>query len=256
VADPWDPRQYDRFRAEREQPFHDLAALLKPRPAPRLADLGCGTGALTVKLHRAMGARETLGIDSSASMLADAPQEPGVRFEQQDIASFAPRERFDIIFSNAALHWLPDHGHLLARLRAALAPGGQLAVQVPANDEHPAHQTARALAMEHEFKRHLDGFSGRPPLPSPVQYAGWLHHLGFSAQHVRLQVYTHLLDSRDEVVQWVLGTLLTDYQRRLPPEIWSRYLRRYRELLLPRLPDERPFLFTYPRILFWGELPA
>ena len=243
MADQWDPKQYERFRAEREQPFHDLLAMVRPRPGQRAVDLGCGTGALTAELHRALQARETLGLDNSPAMLARAPQAPGLRFELQDIAAFAPREPFDLIFSNAALHWLPDHG-------------GQIAVQIPANDDHPSHQTARELAKEHEFKRHLDGYVGRPPLPSLVQYAGWLHHLGFTAQNVRLQIYPHLLGSREEVVQWVLGTLLTDYQKRLPAEVWPQFLRRYRELLLPQLADERPFFYAYPRILFWGQLPG
>ena len=256
MADQWDPKQYERFRAEREQPFHDLLAMVRPRPGLRAVDLGCGTGALTAELHRALQARETLGLDNSPAMLARAPQAPGLRFELQDIAAFAPREPFDLIFSNAALHWLPDHGGLLQRLRSALAPGGQIAVQIPANDDHPSHQTARELAKEHEFKRYLDGYVGRPPLPSLVQYAGWLHHLGFTAQNVRLQIYPHLLGSREEVVQWVLGTLLTDYQKRLPAEVWPQFLRRYRELLLPQLADERPFFYAYPRILFWGQLPG
>ncbi|HEX9603271.1 MAG TPA: methyltransferase domain-containing protein [Myxococcales bacterium] len=256
MADPWDPRQYERYRSEREQPFHDLLALVRPRPGMRAVDLGCGTGTLTLHLHRALQARETVGIDDSPSMLAQPPQAPGLRFEVRDIAAFAPEEPFDLVFSNAALHWVPRHEELLPRLRASLAPGGQIAVQVPANDDHASHETARELAMEHEFKRHLGGFVRRPPLPSPVQYAAWLHHLGFATQHARLQVYTHLLGSRDEVVEWVRGTLLTDYQRRLPAPVWDRFLARYRELLLPRLPDQRPFLYTYPRILFWGQLPG
>ena len=64
------------------------------------------------------------------------------------------------------------------------------------------------------------------------------------------------LGSRDEVVEWVRSTFLTDYQRRLPPPVWDRFLARYRELLLPKLPDDRPFLYTYPRVLFWGQLPG
>jgi len=221
----------------------------------RIADLGCGTGALTLQLHQALQARETVGIDNSPSMLSQPPQAPGLRFEMQDIAAFAPGEPFDLVFSNAALHWVPDHAELLPRLRAALGHGGQIAVQMPANDDHASHETARELALEHEFKRHLGGFVRRPPPHSPVQYAAWLHHLGFTAQHVRLQIYTHLLGSRDEVVEWVRSTLLTDFQRRLPAAVWDRFLARYRELLLPRLPDDRPFLYTYPRILFWGQLP-
>jgi trans-aconitate 2-methyltransferase len=221
-----------------------------------VVDLGCGTGAQTLQLHDTLQARETIGVDHSQSMLAQAPQAPGLRFELRDIAQFAPPEPVDLAFSNAALHWLPHHGELLARIRKMLRAGGQIAVQMPANDDHVSHATAREVAKEHEFKRHLDGYVARPRLHSPAQYSAWLHHLGFTAQHVRLQVYPHLLPSRDDVVEWVRGTLLTDYQKRLPPGIWERFLARYRELLLPQLPDERPFLYTYPRILFWGQLPA
>jgi trans-aconitate 2-methyltransferase len=254
VPDAWDPGQYLRFRAAREPPFRDLLALVRRREGMRVADLGCGSGDLTAELHRELGARETVGIDSSAAMLAKAEPAPGLRFVQQEIAEMPPDASFDLLFSNSALHWLPDHGSLLERLTRALAPGGQIAVQIPANDEHVSHQTAYELAREHEFKRHLGGYVRRPPLPDPAQYASWLYHLGYEEQHVRLQIYTPLLGSRDEVIEWNKGALLTDYRERLPPFIWEKFLRRYRELLLPRLPDERPFLYTYPRILLWGRL--
>ena len=255
MPDPWDPEQYARFRAEREQPFHDLLSLVHLRPGMLTVDLGCGTGALTLHLHRTLQARETTGVDNSKAMLAQAPQAPGLKFELRDIAQYAFAEPVDLVFSNAALHWLSDHGELLSRLRGALRGGGQIAVQMPANDDHASHVTARDVAKEHEFKRHLDGFVSRPPLRSPAQYAAWLHHLGFAAQHVRLQVYTHLLPSREDVVEWVRGTLLTDYQRRLTNDVWERFLTRYRELLLPQLAERRPFFYTYPRLLFWGQLP-
>jgi trans-aconitate 2-methyltransferase len=256
VHDVWDPLQYERFRAERAQPFRDLLALVEKRPGMRAADLGCGTGEFTLELHRALGARETVGIDSSGAMLAKTPAAPGLRFEQGDIVAFAPAERFDLLFSNAALHWLPDHPALLRRLTDALLPGGQLAVQMPMNDEHPSHRTAHELAQTHEFKRLLGGFEKRPPLLEPAQYAAWLNQLGFSRQRVRLQVYGHLLEGREQVIEWVRGTLLTDYQKRLQPADWERFLDRYRNLLLPQLSADRPFFYTYPRLLLWGTLPG
>jgi trans-aconitate 2-methyltransferase len=70
---------------------------------------------------------------------------------------------------------------------------------------------------------------------------------------VRLVVYAHPMPARDDVVDWVRGTLLTDFQKRLPPELWDRYLATYRARLVAALPDERPFLYTYKRILFWGS---
>src|SRR5690606_23062202 len=80
----WNPNQYDRFKAEREQPFFDLAALVQREPGMRVADLGCGDGRLTAWLHGELGASETLGIDSSAEMLAksEAHRTEGVRFER------------------------------------------------------------------------------------------------------------------------------------------------------------------------------
>ena len=254
MPDVWDPAQYERFRRERAQPFYDLLALVEPRPGMRVADLGCGTGDVTLELHRSLKARETVGVDNSPAMLEKAPREPGLRFILGEIEQFAPPERFDLIFSNAAFHWVPDHPALFTRLRAALAPGGQLAVQMPMNDDHASHQTAFELARTHEFRRLLHGFERRPRLLEPAQYASWLHHLGFGRQHVRVQVYGHLLESRDQVIEWVRGTLLTDYQKRLTPADWERFLERYRELLLPQLSEERPFFYTYPRILMWATL--
>ena len=153
MADAWSPAQYERFRAERAQPYWDLAALVEARPGMLVADLGCGTGELTAELHRKLQARETLGIDSSPAMLAKAPQGLGLRFEQQDISAFQPSEKLDLIFSNAALHWLPDHPALLRRLTGALAPGGQIAVQMPMTDDLITHQTASELARSPEFRR-------------------------------------------------------------------------------------------------------
>ena len=256
MTDAWKPAQYERFRDERAQPFRDLAALVEPRPGMRIFDLGCGTGELTAELHQSLKARETVGIDSSAAMLARVPQVPGLRFEQQDINSFAPEEKADLIFSNAALHWVPDHGPLFARLTTALAPGGQLAVQMPMTDDHLTHRTASELARSPMFRRLLGGYQGRPPLPEPERYASWLHRLGHARQHVRVVVYTHLLGSREEVLEWVRGAMLTDYQKRLPPQDWTRFLERYRQLLIPQLDDERPYFYTYPRIHIWGALPA
>ncbi len=256
-ATDWNPAQYLRFQKEREQPFRDLLALVQPQPELRIVDLGCGPGPLTRKLHEALSARETLGIDSSQAMLESARAHAGggVRFEEGDLARFAPREKFDLIFSNAALHWVPEHGPVLARLTAALAPGGQLAVQVPDNESHPAHETALEVAAEPVFRQALGGYLWHSTVLPPEEYAAWLYRLGFAAQHVRLQIYPHLLASREDVVEWVKGSLLTAYQKRLPAALFERFLARYRQLLLTRMPDEQPCLLTYRRILFWGRLP-
>jgi trans-aconitate 2-methyltransferase len=258
--DTWRPDQYERFRAERLQPLHDLIALVQPQPAMRVADLGCGTGEGTLELHQRLAARATLGLDSSQAMLDRArPRErDGLHFVLGDIATFASPAAgsFDLLFSNAALHWLPDHPRLLSELTGALASGGQLAVQVPANHDHATHLTAAELAREEPFVSAIAEPVAASPVLAPAAYAELLYALGYAAQQVRLQVYGHVLGSRDEVVEWVRGTTLTDYERRLGPGLFPRFLEAYRERLLSQLADTRPYFFAFKRILLWARRPA
>jgi trans-aconitate 2-methyltransferase len=255
MTSPWNPEQYNRFRAERQQPFEDLLALVRRRPGLRVIDLGCGTGETTRLMHDRLAARDTLGIDNSESMLADsaAYTAPGLRFARRDIAAFEAEGAFDLVFSNAALHWLPDHPTLFARLTRAVAADGQLAVQMPANFDHPSHTVVAAVAGQEPFCTALDGYVVEPPVLAPEAYAALLHRLGYREQHVRLQVYAHVLAAREEVIEWVKGSLLTAYRRRLPGALWPRFEARYREQLLPELDSAQPFFYPFKRILLWAQ---
>jgi trans-aconitate 2-methyltransferase len=255
-TDPWNPSQYERFSDERTAPFFDLLDLIEPCRGGRVVDLGCGTGELTRALHERTGASTTLGIDSSEAMLARSKPHAGggLSFKLEDIAEWAPPEPVDLVFSNAALHWVDDHHELFARLTAALRPGGQLAVQMPANHDHASHLVAERVGAEEPFREALGGYVRRSPLLAPEHYAVLLDRLGYLSQHVRLQVYLHVLPEPAAVVDWVKGTLLTDYKRRLSGALYEDFVARYRELLLAEVGDDRPFRFTFKRLLLWGGL--
>lgn len=267
AIDTWNPAIYDTFKTERAQPFHDLLALLQPVPNPPVAvDLGCGTGELTRVLHDHVGARDTVGIDSSAAMLADAnvhaTAEPGheLCFEPGDLATFHRPGEVDVVFANASLHWVPDHAGVLARWAASLRPGGQLAVQVPSNAGHPSHTLITELMGEAPFA----GASAGPVEPDPVavnvlrpeEYALLLDALGFAEQHVRLQVYTHRLASAAAVADWTAGTTLTRVRKVLAPDLVAEFDARYRARLVAVLGDREPYLYPFQRVLFWGRLPS
>ena len=253
--DPWSPEQYERYHDERSRPFLDLLALVAGGRGMRVVDLGCGTGELTRLLHERVQAAETVGLDSSEAMLTRSGPfaGSGLRFERGDIADFVAQGRYDLVFSNAALHWLPGHEALFARLTSALADGGQLAVQMPANFDHPSHVVAAEVASEPPFGAALDGHVHATNVLAPEDYARLLERLGYAEQRVRLQVYGHRLAARDAVVDWVQGSLLTHYRRRLPAALWPRFLASYTERLLPRLEDTRPYFFTFKRVLLWGR---
>jgi trans-aconitate 2-methyltransferase len=257
VSDSWDPEQYSKFREERAAPFYDLLGLVRPVPNGTVADLGCGTGELTAAAHERLGARRTIGVDSSPTMLAKATEHPtlGLEFAEGDIGTFSSADPLDVVLSNAALHWVPDHPAVLARWTAALGEAGQLAVQVPANADHPAHVLASELAEEEPFRSAMGGAPPADPVRRvlrPEEYATILDQLGFVEQHVRLQVYGHRLASTGEVVEWVRGTSLTRYAARLPDELFSEYLDRYRSRLVQTLGVQEPYFYPFKRILFWG----
>lgn len=251
----WDPAVYERFAAERARPFEDLLALVEPAPGMRVADLGCGSGPLTRRLHDALGASTTVGVDSSPEMLARSAESAGngVSFVLGDLAEWRPEAPLDLVFSNAALHWVPDHPALFARLARLLAPGGQLAVQMPDQEAHASHVTAREVAREEPFAARFPEGPRVSPILTAEEYAHLLFRLGFPRQTVRVQMYPQALPSREDVVEWVKGSLLTDYRKRLGDELYPRFLARYRERLMERLPDERPFFYPYRRLLLWAR---
>jgi trans-aconitate 2-methyltransferase len=260
----WDPKQYELFRNERSLPFFDLldetakrfeSSEAKKNPA-LVIDLGCGTGELTKILHERIGAKSTLGIDSSAQMLAKAPKHvEGLRFEQGDISAFSAENGFDLIFSNAALQWVEDHELLFAKLASALTAGGQLAIQMPANHDHISHVVAAEVAQRPHFAKALSGYVRHAPVLLPETYATLLERLGLQDQRVHLHVYAHRLESRVGMVDWVKGTMLTDYSRRLTPSEYQAFLAEYTEALFARVPDERPFFYPFKRILLWATKP-
>ncbi len=251
MADAWNPDQYAKFREERRQPFRDLLAMVEPIPGGRAIDLGCGPGELTRELHDTTQVAVTIGLDNSEAMLerAQAHAGRGLRFKLGTILRFAPTKPLDLVFSNSALQWAPDHEKLFERLAAGLNEGGQLAVQMPANHEHPSHVIADAVAREEPFASELDGYQRQWPVQQPEWYAELLHTLGFEEIDVRVQIYPHLLDSREEVVEWVKGTYLTAYQSRMREEVYEKYVEEYRSRLMRTLRDDRPFMYTYKRVL-------
>ena len=241
----WNPNQYERFKSERRQPFDDLLSLVEKRPRMRVVDLGCGTGELTRDLHNHLGAEETIGIDNSETMLLKSNAFGGemLRFEQGEIEAFVADRPFDLIFSNAALHWVNDHPTLFRRLAGFLAPHGQLAIQMPANETHASHRVAAEVASDF-------GIAPRQsPILAPEDYASLLHSLGASRQHVRLQIYGHVLPESGDVVEWVKGTLLTDYERQLDNARFADFVTRYRDRLLQTIGHHSPYFYTYRRVL-------
>ena len=215
---PWNPDRYHQFQAERSAPFYDLLKLINIRPNLRVADLGCGTGELTRRLAEALPNSNVFGLELSAEMLEKAKPfaHAGLRFEQGDQAALTGQ--WDLIFSNAALHWSENHETLIPKLLQHLKPGGQLAVQVPSNHNHISHQVYREVAAEEPFASALNGFNRQSPVAPIEVYAALLFEAEAQEIVVFEKVYPHILENADAVVDWISGTALVPYFERLDDE--------------------------------------
>lgn len=255
----WDPEQYARFEAQRAQPFWDLVDLIHRGGLDRGVDLGCGTGALTVSVAERLGVRHMTGVDNSPAMLAQSERHGRVEVEfvEGDISRWTSDADHDLVLANAAMQWVPDHHAVLERWVAALAPEGQLAVQIPANHDHPSHLASSYVAHQEPFTSELGG--DPPPDPvaanvlAPEEYATVLYALGLSEPNVRLQVYPHVFTSSADVVEWTKGTSLIRFFKRLPRELHEPFVSAYRDELLARIGRQEPYFYAFKRILIWGR---
>ncbi|MFH1604433.1 MAG: methyltransferase domain-containing protein, partial [Pseudomonadota bacterium] len=143
----WDPQQYLRFAGQRLRPALDLIERVPLERPQTVIDLGCGTGNVTRILRSRWQNARIIGVDGSPQMLAEARKEDtGIAWEQSDLATWGPATKYDVVFSNAALHWLDDHPSLFARLAGNIAAGGVLAIQMPRNFFAPSHTLIHELA--------------------------------------------------------------------------------------------------------------
>ena len=210
----WNPGLYMKFGAERTRPALDLVlrtktlseATVSSGAAPAILDLGCGPGNSTAVLAAVFPGADLTGIDSSSDMI-EAARKSGLEAEWLvvDAAAWEPKRRFDVVFSNAVLQWIPDQSALLARMWAALAPGGVLAVQVPGNAESGLHRallsSATGPAWRSRFERKVEG----PRYQEPDFYYKTLNPLGGTVD-VWETTYWHVLANQAALIDWYSGS--------------------------------------------------
>ena len=232
----WDPAQYLRFSDERLRPALDLMTRLPVQRPERIVDLGCGAGNVTAILHRRYPSAQVLGVDGSAAMLEKARDAaPGCRFAEADIASWRPESPPDILYSNAALHWIGDHATLFPRLLSTVAPGGCLAVQMPAMHDAPLRALQYEVAAAGPWAERLRGVGSAPPILEPSAYWDLLRPRAASLD-IWETTYLHPLQGEDAVMQWVLGTSLRPFIDALPDPEREGFRRAYAAAVRPHYP--------------------
>lgn len=242
----WDPTTYGTFAQPRLRPALDLMARIEAASPARIADLGCGTGNVTRLLARRWPHAEVTGVDSSPEMLREATGIPTI---EADIAAWRPDAPLDILFSNAALHWLDDHERLFPRLMAMLAPGGTLAVQMPRNHAAPSHVEMAKAARSGKWAERLAPLLRTDPVGEPAFYYAILAPLAASLDIWQTE-YLHVLDGEDAVYHWIMGSALKPLADALDEPERSEFLVELRHRLRNAYPRgaEGKTLFAFRRL--------
>ncbi len=207
----WNPQQYLKFSGHRLRPAVDLLMRIPDVGVKTVADLGAGAGNVTRLIKERWPDAAVVGVEGSAEMVAAGRKAaPEVEWLQQDLAAWRPAGRYDVIYSNAALHWLPDHETLFPSLIEKVEPGGILAVQMPRNFEAPSHVLIGETALNGPWRSRVEHLVTPPPVREP----GFYHRL-LAPQSSNIDIwqteYLQVLEGDNPVKEWTKGTWLTRY---------------------------------------------
>lgn len=225
----WDPALYARFAAPRLRPALDLLAQI-PLDAPaRITDLGCGSGQITQIMAERWPMAQVVGVDQSPHMLDLAPQ-GRCRWICSDMALWRADPPQDLIFSNAALHWLDEHERLFGALAGQVAVGGVMAVQMPRNHQAPSHQLILETAAQGPWADRLRPVLRPCPVGGPEEYYRILAPLCRQVE-IWETSYLHVLEGDNPVLDWTRGSTLRPLLAALPEDMAKDFLAAYGDRL-------------------------
>ncbi len=245
----WDSVQYKKFIEQRSQPARDLAMRISKCNPETVVDIGCGPGNSTKILCEIFPHASILGIDSSPNMIKKAKEDnPNLDFRVCDALSL--EGKFDIIYSNACFHWIPDHQTFLPALMSKLCDGGCLAVQMPYNQASPLYRIINEMVADSKWGFHAAKLENNSTL-SPRKYDEILSHCSSSFDIWETNYY-HSLPDHQSLFEWVKGAKLRPYlaflKEKKAKEFEEEVVKRVEKAYQPT--SEGRILFGFNRLFF------
>jgi trans-aconitate 2-methyltransferase len=226
----WNAADYAANSVVQQTWARELISKLNLRGDENILDVGCGDGKVTAELARAVSRGSVTGVDASPQMIAFARKTfpsseiPNLKFQLMDARKLKSTLRFDLIFSNAALHWVDDHEKFLCGAASVLKPGGRLVVSCGGKGN--AHDVFLALRPEMRLKRWREFFR-KMPMPyffyAPGDYEKWLPQFGFKKRAVKLAPKDVTYHGTKGFATW-LNTTWLPYVQRVPENLREQFI--------------------------------
>ncbi|TFG61605.1 MAG: methyltransferase domain-containing protein [Spirochaetales bacterium] len=215
----WNPEQYLAYAGERTQPSIDLVSRINSvKPPALIADIGCGPGNSSLAIKQRWPDSELVGVDKSPAMIEKAKQDyPGQEWILSDVMNFTYNRKFDIVFSNAVIQWIPDHKNLFEKFFSLLSVGGIIAVQLPLFRDMELGMIISSVSRRSRWKKAMEGCAEL----FTYHDAGFYYDL-LSEKLLKIDMwitdYIHVLPSHRGILDWIKTTGLKPYLDRLPDE--------------------------------------
>lgn len=245
----WNAQQYLKFENQRTQPAIDLAKRINIDSPKSILDIGCGPGNSTAVLKSIFPESDILGIDNSPDMLNKARQNyPELKFKLSDTDGI--NEKYDVIFSNACLQWIPNHKKLLPELMGKLNDGGVLAVQVPINGTEPFFEVISEVVSNTEWGFDKGCIEANKTLSSN-EYFDILSECSDNFD-IWETVYYHHMPDIQAILEWVRGTRLRPYLNVLDDETAALFEKEIMDKAEKFYPKQKngEIIFRFRRLFF------
>ncbi|PVD51551.1 trans-aconitate methyltransferase [Terrimonas sp.] len=252
---PWNSGKYNQFKNIRYQPFFDLMEMISGEGIRNAVDIGCGTGEQIAILSEKFEGTSFLGIDSSDEMLAGSEiyANEKLQFQNSTIEAFAKNDSsWDLVLSNAALQWTDNHAELFPILISKLNTNGQLAVQMPVQNENVLNQLLIKLVQENPFIDYLKVWKRVSPVLSIDEYAQIMFDSGLSKIQIIQKVYPIIADSPQKLFDFISGSSLIPYLERMSGNEQEIFISEYNGRIEKAF-KKFPAIYAFKRLLLYGR---
>lgn len=250
----WKPSLYLAFGKERTQPAIDLVMKINSDNPMRIIDIGCGPGNSTHVLKNRWPNAEIIGLDSSQAMIEQARENYNdINWVCADASSnLSTFGKFDIVFSNAAIQWIPNQHELLQAMFNILNKNGVMAVQVPNTTNMPVHVELQKMIATEKWKKHFTSLSSVYSVKSTSFYYDILCSFTDKVDLWETDYY-HVMNNHEDIVKWYSSTGLRVYLDCLTDENTKKeFLNDFECNLKKAYPVQKSdkVLFPFTRIFF------
>ena len=253
MENTWDSEKYLKFEKERTQPAIDLVRRVEGRKVSSALDVGCGPGNSSAVIKSVFPEAEILGIDFSADMIERAKKDyTDITFEQWDADVFTEKsgKKFDLIFSNACLQWLPDQFKTIKNLYKLLNENGIMAIQIPCNFDEPIHHLIHKVITSEKWKNVFKQ-QRNYVMSSVEEYFDVLSDLSDEFD-IWTTTYHHVLPSHEAIWTWYEGTGLRPYLSQIDDSRKDEFKKDIMEEIRKNYPLQKngKVIFDFPRLFF------